>query len=276
MTIPADADAEPTSPTATEGDASTPLPVGVTTLPEQEDLDKSGTGRHPPSSTDLEGRGTTRRRDKAEYAAHRVEETRPWRSRPIIQNAGSSSKSGIMDALRSDTHARIISQWNPRPATVGETPVPKEGLPLSRRLSRLEPPRPRDTRTLKKRPTRPRPRRETGTPSGDELSSERASNLIFKPQDTWEDAPGENQKEISRGEPTVPVVFTGYTLCSTETPLGTEEITEVHVAKLASMCTFGQALLISPAHPHPPSPAVDTSSQHATTTPSEATIFPLL
>lgn len=77
---------------------------------------------------------------------------------------------------------------------------------------------------------------------------------------------------MSPAEPAALAVIKNSTRCPNYTQSGTDETAWGHVAKFASMCTFGQPLLISLERPHPPSPAVDTSSQHAPTTPSEATI----
>lgn len=85
---------------------------------------------------------------------------------------------------------------------------------------------------------------------------------------------GKNQRKISPPEHAVPAVTTDPTRYSNGTPLGTEEITRDQVAKLASMCTFGQPVLIALTHSLHPSVALDTSTQLSTTTLMEATIRP--
>ena len=106
------------------------------------------------------------------------------------------------------------------------------------------------------------------------MSSDRRHTFTAKPLDTWGRALDKNQRKISLTRRAVPVVITDPTRYANGTPTGTEEIIGGHVAKLASMCTLDPSLLRPPVRPSPPSPAVDISSQHASTTPSEAKMRP--
>ena len=202
-------------------------------------------------------------------------------SESLSRSAGSSPATGLMDALRGESHARIISQLNPRSAAKGEEPVVKGGLRFSRLPQRSEsplldesPPSPRDRRTAKSRSTVTRSRQANRAPSGDKPSIERASTVTPESLDTWGRAPGKNQRKFTRAEHSVPGVTRAPTRCADETPPGTDQITRTPLESLASMCTFGQPLFTPPRHPDFLLPAVDTPSQHATTTPSEATTRP--
>ena len=171
---------------------------------------------------------------------------------------------------------------NPRSAATGEEPVSKEGLRFLRLPQRSEsplldepPPRPRDPRSAKSRPTVTRSRQANRAPSGDKPSMERGSTVTPELRDTWGRAPGKNQKKFMRAEPPVPGVTRAPIRCADETPPDTDQITRTPVERFASMCTFGQPLLTPPGQLDFPLPAVDTPSQHTTTTPSEAMIRPL-
>ena len=102
------------------------------------------------------------------------------------------------------------------------------------------------------------------------MSSDRRRTFTAKPRETWGRALDKNQRKISLPRRAVPAVITDPTRYANGTLTGTEEILGGHVAKLASMCTLDPSLLRPPVRPSPPSLAVDTSSQHASTTPSEA------
>ena len=74
MPIPPNADAEPASPTTTDGNAST-------------------------GPTDTKDRDTTRPGIETENATHRAEATRTTRSKSIARPAGGPPATGLMDAL---------------------------------------------------------------------------------------------------------------------------------------------------------------------------------
>ena len=272
---------ELTPPTATEDDTSALLPAGVTIPPEEDSRDPRGPSISPSGSTDLESRDTTRNRHGTENANNHAEVPRQSQSESLSRSAGSSPATGLMDAFRGESHAQIISQVNPRSAAMGEELVSKEGLRFSRLPQRSEsplldepPPRPREPRTARSRPTVTRSRQANRAPNGDKPSMERASTVTPEPRDTWGRAPGKYQRKFTRAEHPVQGVTRTPTRCADETPPGTEQITRTPVERFASMCTFGQPLLTPPGQPDFPLPAVDTASQHTTTTPSEATIRP--
>ena len=281
VTVPTDVDAELTPPTAKEDDTSALLPVGVTIPPEADGRDPRGPSRSPSGTTDLESRDTTRNGRGTENANSHAEVPRQSQSGSLSRSAGSSPATGLVDALRGESHTRIISQVNPKSAAVGEEPVSKEGLRFSRLPQRSAsppldepPPRPRDPRIARSSPIVTRSRQANRAQGDDQPSMERESTVTPEPRDTWGRAPGKNQRKCTRAEPPVQGVTRTPTRCADETPPGTDQIIRTPVERFASMCTFGPPLLPHPGQPDFPLPAVDTPSPHTTLAPSEATIRP--
>ena len=271
---PADSETEPTPTTAIDVEAATDFPVGFATNPRKVPLDPDTSGNSPPTRPDSENRDPTRNEAEDRTTTRNATVARPSRPKTGTRNAGGAAASGLMDALRGDSPARIISQVKPKPANVGEGTVSRKERPLPRRLSRVEPPHSHDTRNMSTRLTTLRPRRVIDAPNGDMTFDERASTEGAKSRDTWDCAPGKIKKKTSPAVAAASGVIKASALCPIETPSGTEDTAWGPVAKLASMCTFGQPLRISPRRALPPTFAEDAASQPASNAPSEATNRP--
>ena len=249
--------------------------MGLATNPRKVSLDPDTSENSPPTRPDCENRDPTRNGTEDKTATRNATVTRPSRSKADTRDAGGAAASGLMDALRDDSQARIISQVKPKPANVDEGPVSMKERPLPRRLSGIEPPHPQDTRTMSTRLTVLRPRQVIDAPNGNKTLNERASTEAAKSPDKWDLAPGKIKKKTSPAVPAAPGVIKASALCPNKTPLGTGDTAWGPVAKLASMCTFGQPLRIYPRRTPPPPLAEDAASQPASNTPSEATNRPL-